>query len=187
MREFDKTEIKNMLQDHTVEPAQRKWAMSIVSAPEKNGASHFCVDYHHLNTVAKRVSCPKTHVNECIDSLGEATIFPTLDASSEYWQVEIDKVSRDKAALTSHHGLLQFICMPFGLRNANGTFQQSMDVIPSSVRWQYILVYFDNTVYFLKTPQEHTRHVFKVLKLLCDAEVTLRLKNASFIARPSIT
>ena len=33
-------------------------------------------------------------MDECIDSLGEATIFATLDANAGYWQVEIDENDR---------------------------------------------------------------------------------------------
>lgn len=42
-------------------------------------------------------------MDECIDYLGKAKIFSTLDASSEYWQVDINVSSQKKIALKSYH------------------------------------------------------------------------------------
>lgn len=50
-----------------------------------------------------------------MDSLCDACIFPTQEASSGSWQVEIDAGDCEKVALTSHHGLYQLARMPFGL------------------------------------------------------------------------
>ena len=70
--------------------------------------------------------------------------------------------------------------MPFGLRNAPGTFQRAIDVILAQVRWQYSLVYLDDIVVFSKTGEEHIDHVRSVLSLLADAGVTLKLKKCFF-------
>lgn len=40
-------------------------------------------------------------MDECVDSFGEAAIFSTLNANSEYLQVEIEEADRDKL-LSSH-------------------------------------------------------------------------------------
>lgn len=70
--------------------------------------------------------------------------------------------------------------MPFGLRYAPGTFQRTMGVILSSLRWQYALVYFDDIVVNSEISQERMRRVREVLTLLCDAGVTLSPKNCKF-------
>lgn len=46
-----------------------------------------------------------------------------------YSQVEIDKRDLYKAVFTSHQGLYRIIRMPFGRKNAPGTFQRAVDVI----------------------------------------------------------
>lgn len=67
-------------------------------------------------------------------------IFPTLCEKRGYRQVDSTKVDREKTAFTSYHGLLQFIRMDFGLKNAPGTFQCEIAVILSIVRWKVVLV-----------------------------------------------
>jgi len=46
-----------------------------VIVPKKDGAVRFCVDYRLLKVVTKKDSYPPRRMDECIDSLGEATIF----------------------------------------------------------------------------------------------------------------
>lgn len=47
-------------------------------------------------------------MDECIDLLGEARIFSTLNTNYSYWQVKINGSDWEKTALTSPHGLYQF-------------------------------------------------------------------------------
>lgn len=73
---------------------------------------HFWVDYRNLNTVAKRDSCLMPSMDECIDLLGKPTIFSMLDASSGYWQIEVEDADKGKTNFTWHHGLYRFVRMP---------------------------------------------------------------------------
>lgn len=53
-----------------------------------------------------------------------------------------------QSSLTLHHGLYRFARMQFVLRNAPGTFQQTMEVTLSPVRWQFSLVYLSDIIIF---------------------------------------
>lgn len=57
---------------------------------------------------------------------------------------EIEIEDRDENAFTSHHRLYRFVQILFGLKNAPGIFQWTIDVIWASVNWQNGLVYFEN-------------------------------------------
>lgn len=59
--------------------------------------------------------------------------------------------------------------MPFGLKNATGTFQRVMDVILSPVKWQFDLVYVNDIVVYLHLLREHINHLRHTLSLLQDA------------------
>lgn len=77
----------------------------------------------------KRDSYRILRLNERSDSLDEAAVFSTLNASSDYWQVEINKTDPEKKAVKSHFGLCQFIRMNFELEHDPVTFQRAMNVI----------------------------------------------------------
>jgi hypothetical protein len=83
-------------------------------------------------------------MDECIDCLGEAAIFTTLDCNSRYWKIPVDPADRDKTTFTSDFGIYRFIRQPFGLRNAPGIFELTVDIILSGFKWKTCLVYLDD-------------------------------------------
>lgn len=87
-------------------------------------------------------------MNEWIDSLGVPKVFTKLIEICGHWQVEIDEQERNKTTFTSQHGLYRFIRIPFELKNAPDTFQLVIDVIISTARWKYALVYINYIVVF---------------------------------------
>lgn len=49
--------------------------------------------------------------------------------------------------------------MPFGLKNAFGIFQHTMEVILSSIEWQFAIVYLDDIMIFGK--RKDTQKTFR--------------------------
>ena len=84
-------------------------------APKKDGRLRFCIDYRKLNLMTIKDSYPIPRMDECIDSLGNASVFTTLDAYSGYWQVAIKHEDRHKSAFVCHAGQFQYVRMAFGL------------------------------------------------------------------------
>ena len=163
-----------------LERAASEWAIPVVLIPKKDAEMRFCVDYCKLNALTKRESYPLPRKDEFIDSLGNATLFTTLDCNSGYWQIEIDEADRDKTTFTSHSGPYRFVRMPFGLKNAPATFQRAVDIILSRVKWQHALVYLDDAIVYSRTVEAHFEPVREVLTLLQAAGVSLKLRKCSF-------
>ena len=120
-----------MLRAGVIEPSNSEWASPVVLAPKSDGSLRFCVDYRRLNAKTIKDSYPLPRMDECIDSLGEANIFSTLDCNSGYWQVPLAERDRPKSAFICHSGLYQYVRMPFGLTNAPATFQRTLDILLS--------------------------------------------------------
>jgi hypothetical protein len=151
--------------------------------PKRDGGMRFCVDYRKLKNLTERDVYPLPRLDECIDSPGDAVVFSTLDANSGYWQVSMHPCDRDKNTLTCHVGIFRFKRIPFGLRNAPSTFQRAMDVILSGVHWQKYLCYLDDIIVFSSSMESHVEDLDKVLSLLRDAGVSLRLDKCHFFRR----
>ena len=83
-RKFEEEEVDRMLRKGVIEPSQSPWASPVVLVPKKDGKLRFCVDYRKVNEVTVRDSYPLPRMDEYLDSLGEATVFTTLDANSGY-------------------------------------------------------------------------------------------------------
>jgi Reverse transcriptase (RNA-dependent DNA polymerase) len=147
-RTAEQTEVNRMLAENIIEPATSEWSSPVVLVPERDGGMRFCVDYRKLNNLTERDVYPLPRLDECIDCLGDAVVFSTLDANSGYWQVSMHPNDGDKTTVTCHVGTFRFKRMPFGLRNEPSTFQRARDVILSGVRWQKCLCYLDDIIVF---------------------------------------
>jgi len=57
-------------------------------------------------------------VNDTLNKLGFAKYISTFDAKSGYWQIPIREEDCWLTAFITHDGLYEWVCMPFGLKNA---------------------------------------------------------------------
>lgn len=161
-------------------PSQSNWAALIISVPEKDGTLRFWVDYHNLNEVTKRHWYLITRMDECVNFLGDAIVLSTLDSNSCYRKIKIADANKSDSAFTLHHGIHRFIQIPFGLRNFLGKFRHAIDLILSSVNWQFPLAYVNDSIMFNNTPEQHISQVCKVLPFLHNVWARLKLKTRNF-------
>ena len=179
-REAESAEVRRMLEAGVIEPASSEWASPVVLVPKPDGSLRFCVDYRRLNALTIRDSYPLPRMDECIDSLGDACVFTTLDCNSGYWQIPVAPDDMDKTTFTSHEGTYRFRRMPFGLRNAPATFQRTVDIVLSGLTWKSCLVYLDDIIIYSKTMNAHVGHLDEVLTLLGTAGLSLKLAKCFF-------
>ena len=181
-REVEQEEIEKMLTQGVIEPAISEWASPIVLVPKPDVSLRFCVDYRRLNAITVPDTYPLPRMDECIDSLGDAAIFTTLDCNSGYWQIPVDPPDRDKTTFTAHYDTYRFRRLPFGLRNAPATSQRAIDVILSGVKWKTCLVYLDDVIIFSPDRKSHLKHVDDALYLLRKAGLSLKLRKCRFFS-----
>jgi hypothetical protein len=179
-REVEREEVDRMLKADVIEPATSEWASPVVLVTKLDGSVRFCVEYRKLNALTVKDSYPSPRMGECLDNLGDATIFSTLDCNSGYSQIAVAEEDMDKTAFVTHVGVHRFKRMPFGLCNAPATFQRALDMILSKVKWNYALVYLDDVIVYSKCINEHLRHLDEILSLFEGAGASLKLKKCHF-------
>jgi len=121
-RQIISDQINKMLKLNFIAPSQSAWASPMVIVPTKNGKARFCVDYRRLNNITKKNAYPLPRNKDCLDSLGDAQEFTSLDCTAGYWQVPSRKENQENTAFTTHCGIYHWLSMPFGLTNAPATF-----------------------------------------------------------------
>lgn len=50
---------------------------------------------------------PLPRIDDLLDQLGKSHYFTTLNLASGYWQIQVDKASREKTAFVTHEGLFE--------------------------------------------------------------------------------
>lgn len=99
--------------------------------------------------------------------------FPEIEREQRLLTSRNCQEDGEKDAFASHRGLFQSIRMPFGLKNALGTIQYAMDIILSTVQWQFALVYLELIMIFSKSLEADIKLMRQVLMLPRVAAVTI--------------
>ena len=173
-QEIVASEVQKMLDLGVIEPSDSPWSSPVVLVRKKNGSIRFCVDYRQVNALTKKDSYPLPNIQDTYDGLAGSVFFCSLDLAAGYWQVEVEKADRPKAAFATRDGLFQFKTMPFGLCNAPATFERLMERILQGHLWKRCMVYIDDVIVFGKSFDETRDHLRIVLSLIRDAGLKLK-------------
>ena len=83
-REREKAEVERMRSMGVIEPSTGEWASPVVMVPKPDGSVRFCIYYRKLSLMTVKDAYPTPRTDECIDSLGDARTFSTLDCNAGY-------------------------------------------------------------------------------------------------------
>ena len=147
----------------------------------------FCIDLCKLNahTIKDAYSLPR--IDETLDCLGGSVFFTSLDLKSDYWQVEMDKMSKQLTAFTvGPLGFYKCERMPFGLTNAPATFQRLMESCLGDLHLNWCIIYLDDIIVFSEMPKEHIERLRGVFSKLVQASLKLKPKKCEFF-KPRIS
>jgi hypothetical protein len=181
-RELDEVrkQLKELLDLGLIRPSVSPWGAPVLFVRKKDGSMRMCIDYRALNNVTKRNTCPLPRIDECLERLGGARFFSSIDLRSGYHQVRIREEDIPKTAFNTRYGSFEWLVLSFGLTNSPPTFQALMNSVLGDALDQHALVYLDDVLIFSKTAEEHERHVRDVLRRLEQAQLIVNLKKCHF-------
>ena len=169
-------QVKELQQNDLIKEGHGAWSSPVVLAQKKDGSWRFCVDYRKLNEVTHKDAYPLPRIDDSLDALGGSQLFSTLDLTSGYWQVELDKSARERAAFVTRSGLWEWQVLPFGLTSAPSTFERLMETVLRGLHWKTLLIYLDDIIVFSKDLDSHLERL---------EEVFIRLRQAGLKLKPS--
>ena len=101
--------------------------LQIVVVPKKNGKLRICIDYWKLNTATKKDPYPLPFTHSVLDTVAGHEVYSFLDGYSGYHQLKIAEEDRHLTAFVTDWGAFICIVMPFGLKNAPGSYQRTVN------------------------------------------------------------
>ncbi|MDV3201076.1 MAG: reverse transcriptase family protein, partial [Sweet potato little leaf phytoplasma] len=128
-----------------------------------------------------------TFVAAVVDSIptiptidGSATIFSKIYLRSDYHQIHARLKDTHKTAFRTHDGHYEFLVMHFGLTNALTTFQAVMNDLLRPFLCKFVLVFFDDILFYSPTLHEHVGHLRLILSVLSTNKFYAKLSKCVF-------
>ena len=127
-----KTELDRMIKLGIIEPLKidkcSKWCNSYVTVQKPSGDMWMYIDPAKLNCVIVRPIHTSQTVSDVLSRLSGATYFSLLDATSGFWNCELDKESSKLTTFATPYGRYRFKHLPFGLSCAGNLFQAEIEI-----------------------------------------------------------
>ena len=101
-----------------------EWLANIVMVKKNNGKWRMCVDFTDLNKACLKDSFPLPRINQLVDSTTGHKLLSFMDAFSDYYQIMMGKEDQEQTAFITSQGLYCYKVKPFGLKNAEATYQR---------------------------------------------------------------
>ncbi|BHF70830.1 hypothetical protein SprV_0401388300 [Sparganum proliferum] len=148
-----KAEFEHMLQLDIIRPSESPWASPLHMVPKATSDDwRPCGEYRALNNATIPDRYPVPHLQDFAGALFGKSVFSKID------------LDVPKTAVTTPFGLFEFICMPFGLRNAAQTFQRFIDRVLRGLPFVY--AYIDDLLVSSRNAEEQKEHLALVFDRL---------------------
>ena len=106
-----------------------------------------------------------------------------MDLASGYWGIPMHPQDVEKTAFVAPKGKYEFMVMPFGLVNAQATFQRCMDKLVKEMHdegYTGVEAYVDNMVVFSATFEEHKKTLERLFHYIDSYNLSLRADKCEF-------
>ena len=155
---------------------------NIVVVKKQDGGLRLCtVDYIQLNDATKKDSYPLPNITSCLEALGGAKFFSSLDLVSAYHQVSIRPEDVEKTTFVTRTGTYAYKRMAFGLTNACATFQRLVDLVLKGLHPQLCLIYLDDVIIMADSIDALLERMELVFQRLAAANLKVKPSKCNFL------
>ena len=173
-----KEAVQYLLENGLAEPCFSPWASPCLLALKEDGSDRLCTDFRKVNQVTVTDSFPLPRLDDLIDSVGNAKFVTKIDLQKGYYQVLLTPKASEISAFVTPDGLYKYLRMPFGMKNAPGTFQRIINFVIRDLNG--IFAYLDDLIIVSETWSEHIEKLHNLFSRLSEAGLTINLKKCVF-------
>jgi hypothetical protein len=184
-------QIKKLEENGFIESSRSPWNSPLLLVRKKidnSGIQKFriVVDFRALNEVTINEFHPLPNITEILDQLGQSQLFTVLDLSNGFYQIKMEKDSRELTAFSTNQGHWHFKRMIQGMKTSPGTFQRVMNSALAGLIGIKCLVYLDDIIVYGKNLYDHNEKLTEVFERLRLANLKLQPDKCNFLQRECV-
>ena len=134
----------------------------MVTIIKPTGKLCICTDPRDLNRAIEREYYPTRTIEEVVTRMPNAKVFSVLDASSGFWQIELDPESAKLCTFNTPFGRYMFKRLPFGLTCSQDIFQRVMSEMMEDIEGVEVVV--DDILIWGENDDQHDSRLAKVVE-----------------------
>ncbi|KAM1863102.1 hypothetical protein ACFX14_003490 [Malus domestica] len=139
-----------------------------------------CVDYTDLNKGYPKDSFPLPLVDRHIDSTAGCELLSFMDAYSGYNQILINPLNQEHTTITTNMGLYCYKVIPFGLKNAEATYQRLVNSMFAEQIGKIMEVYVDDMLVKRKHVDQRIANLSETFTILNRYQIRLNPNKFAF-------
>jgi len=182
-------QVEKLQKENIIEPSVSSYNSPLLIVPKKNTSDQkkwrLVVDFRQLNKRIMNDKFPLTRLEDVLDTLGRAKYFSTLDMTSSFHQIELQKDSRHLTAFSTNKGHFQFKRLPFGLKISTNSFQRMLTIALTGLDASAFL-YVDDIIVYGCSLKHHNSNLEKVFKRLQQYNLKLNPEKCNFLSEKVI-
>ena len=168
-KELERMESLNVIQ-RVEEPTE--WVNSMVIVTKPNGNLRICLDPRNLNKAIQREHFKLPTREEIMSNFAGAKIFTKLDASSGFWQLQLDDESSKLCTFNTPFGRYRYLRLPFGISSAPEIYHRTVHNLFEHMKG--VDTSIDDIIVWGNTVQEHDENLRRVLSKAREAGLKLQ-------------
>jgi hypothetical protein len=175
-----KVQLQGLLDKGYIRPSTSPWGCPALFIEKKDKELHLCVDYRLRNAVTIKNKYPLPCIDIMFDQLAGAQVFSMIDLCSGYHQIKIRAEDIPMMAFMMRYGFYEYLVMSFGLMNAPTHFMYLMNSVFMPELDQFIVVFIDDILVYLKSMEEHEDHLRIILQCLREHQLYAKFSMCEF-------
>ena len=164
--------MSRLLKEGNLKPGYGPWASPVAVVRHPSGKLRMVCDYRRINQITKVDAHPLPDVEAILQQLGDMKYFSTVDFCSGYFQCPLDDSAREALAITTHLGLFEWTCTPFGPASAPSHFTRCVGAMLAGMTWRCAMSFIDDVLIYSRTFEDHLGVLREAEEVSCLPQAT---------------
>ena len=152
----------------------------MVPVLKKDGNVRICVDFRDLNKASPKDDFPLPHIDVLVDNTTGCALLSFMDGFSRYNQIKMALEDMVKTSFITLWGTYCYRVMPFGLKNANATYQWVATTLLHNLIHKEVEVYVNDMIVKSKDYEGHILALRKFFERIQFYKLRLNPKKCTF-------